>query len=95
MGRGIFGLAKMGRGKQKQKQKNPKQIICLTSQVRCADMPAARQQIHFFTFLEQTRKIGKHLPKQKKVRNLKSRFTKRCFGKTPDGKRLADRYLCH
>ena len=35
--------------------KNPKQIHFLTSQVRCADMPAARQQIHFFEFLTKKR----------------------------------------
>ena len=61
MGRGIFGPAKMGLGK-KNKQTNPKQINCLTSQVRCADMPAARQKIHFFTFLTNKSKKSKMRP---------------------------------
>ena len=56
MGRGIFGPAKMGRGKKKQKTIRTK-IFVLTSQVRCADMPAARQKIHFFTFLKQNDQI--------------------------------------
>ena len=47
MGRGIFGPAKMGRGK---KTKSGTHIF-LTSQVRCTDMPAARQTISFFAFL--------------------------------------------
>ena len=47
---GLFG--------RKQKIKN----ICLTSQVRCADMPAARQKIHFFIFLGQQIKMPKMCP---------------------------------
>ena len=43
----------------------------LISQVRCADMPAARQTNHSVVFGVNKSKIDKHLPKRKKCDTLK------------------------
>ena len=58
---GIFGGGAGYRGQnrtQREKSlpnmgvtKKSEQISFLTSRIRCADMPAARQKIHFFIFL--------------------------------------------
>ena len=37
-----------------------KQMFCLTSQARCANMPAARQTIHFFNFFAKNYQIWTH-----------------------------------
>ena len=81
----------MGRGIKIYKKSET--LNCLTSQVRCADMPAARQTIHFFTF-DQKRKIDKNRFKQN-CEFLKVDSRNGNLRKTPNGKRLADRYLCH
>ena len=51
----VLGVQKWGGALTIEKTNKKKKHTFLTSQVRCADMPAARQKIHFFMFFYKKR----------------------------------------
>ena len=60
---GRFGRAKMGRGINNSEKIKSYKLTCLTSQVRCADLPPAGRTIqknHLFEFFAKSQKIDQN-----------------------------------